>query len=129
MKQSLADKGAGITDPVAGQGAAADKLDGKSPLVASKEMETKKNLTEAQSKKITNNKFYHKDIQVIPKSQVPSEYILLGKSPDEPWPDNPGDVYVKYTTNPDQTYAEVNYGAINSMGEQLNMIATIETIK
>jgi hypothetical protein len=126
MKQSLADKGAGITDPVAGQGAAADKLDGKSPLVASKEMETKKNLTEAQSKQITNNKFYHKDIQVIPKSQVPSEYILLGKSPDEPWPDNPGDVYVKYTINPDQTYAEVVYAVINSAGEQLGMIATKE---
>ena len=126
MKQSLADKGTGITDPLAGQGAAADKLDGKSPLVASKELETKKNLTEAQSKQITSSKYFHKDIQVIPKSQVPSEYILLGKSPDEPWPDNPGDVYVKYTTNPDQTYAEVNYAAINSMGEQLGMIATKE---
>ena len=126
VKQSIADKGKGITDPVAGQGASADKLDGKSPLVASKEMETKKQLTEAQSKKFTNNRFYHKDVQIIPKSQVPSDYILLGFSPDEPWPDNPGDVYIKYTINPDQTYAEVNYAVINSAGEQLGMIKTKE---
>ena len=124
LKNKPSDMAAGITDPISGQSAVADKFDGNTAAIAAKELETKKQLTTEQSNTIINTKFFHKDLQVIPKSQIPSYYIQLGMSPDEPWPDSPGDVYIKYTINPDQTYAEVNYGTIDSTGFRMEMMTT-----
>ena len=124
LKNKPSDMAAGITDPISGQSAVADKFDGNTAAIAAKELETKKQLTTEQSNTIINTKFFHKDLQVIPKSQIPSNYIQLGMSPDEPWPDSPGDVYIKYTINPDQTYAEVNYGTIDSTGFRMEMMTT-----
>ena len=116
----------GIPNKQGGQSAVADKFDGKTPLVASKETQAKHQLTEEQSKKITFQKVLHPDVKVIPKSQVPSNYIILGKSPDDPWPHSPGDVYITYKSNPGETHEKVEYAGIDSTGYTHHMMTTKE---
>ena len=77
IKQNLADKGAGITDPVSGQSAAADKLDGKSPLVASKELETKNQYTNKQADMFVSLGLIKEEFKAVKKSAISSDYGLL----------------------------------------------------
>jgi len=53
LKTNIADNMAGITDPISGQSAMAENLDGKTPAVAAKEAQNKENLTEWQSYRLT----------------------------------------------------------------------------
>lgn len=73
LKTNLADNAAGITDPVAGQSATADNLDGKTPIVAAKEAENTENLTEWQSERLTRLKATgnYTDVKVTSSSKLP----------------------------------------------------------
>ena len=78
LKTNIADNMAGITDPISGQSAAADKLDGKSPLVAEKEMETKNQYTKKQAKNITN--YISMGYKEVPKSSIPTDQVQFIQS-------------------------------------------------
>ncbi len=83
LKTNLADNTAGIPDPVAGQSATADNLDGKTPIVAAKEAENTENLTEWQSERLTRLKATgnYTNVKVTSVSKLPG---WVKKHPNNP---------------------------------------------
>ena len=74
LKSTPADMAAGITDPVAGQSATVDNLDGKTPIVAAKEAQNTENLTEWQSDRLTRLKAAgnYTNVKITSVSKLPS---------------------------------------------------------
>ena len=83
LKTNFADNAAGITDPVAGQSATADNLDGKTPIVAAKEAENTENLTQWQSERLTRLKATgnYTNVKITSASKLPG---WVKKHPNNP---------------------------------------------
>ncbi len=65
-----ADKEAAITDPKVGQSAIVEKLDGKTPIEAIKENESKFNITKTQSAKLASLKLMWTEAKIIKESEL-----------------------------------------------------------
>jgi hypothetical protein len=74
LKSTPADLATGIPDPVAGQSATADNLDGKTPIVAAKEAQNTENLTEWQSDRLIRLKATgnYTNVKIISVSKLPT---------------------------------------------------------
>jgi hypothetical protein len=74
LKSTPADLAKGIPDPVAGQSATADNLDGKTPIVAAKEAQNTENLTEWQSDRLIRLKATgnYTNVKIISVSKLPT---------------------------------------------------------
>ena len=65
-----ADKEASIPDPKAGQSSIVEKLDGKTPIEAIKENESKFNITKTQSAKLASLKLMWTEAEIIKESEL-----------------------------------------------------------
>jgi hypothetical protein len=74
LKSTPADLAKGIPDPVAGQSATADNLDGKTPIVAAKEAQNTENLTEWQSDRLIRLKATgnYTNVKITSVSKLPT---------------------------------------------------------
>jgi hypothetical protein len=74
LKSTPADMASGIPDPVAGQSATADNLDGKTPIVAAKEAQNTENLTEWQSDRLIRLKATgnYTNVKITSVSKLPT---------------------------------------------------------
>jgi hypothetical protein len=74
LKSTPADLAKGIPDPVAGQSATADNLDGKTPIVAAKEVQNTENLTEWQSDRLIRLKATgnYTNVKITSVSKLPT---------------------------------------------------------
>jgi hypothetical protein len=70
-----ADKEASIPDPKAGQSSIVEKLDGKTPIEAIKENESKFNITKTQSAKLASLKLMWREAKIIKTSDLNSEEL------------------------------------------------------
>ena len=84
LKTNIADNMAGITDPISGQSAMAENLDGKTPAVAAKEAQNKENLTEWQSYRLTRliAAGNYTNVKVTSVSKLPSWVKEHPQNPD-----------------------------------------------
>ena len=83
LKSTPADIASGIPDPVAGQSATADNLDGKTPIVAAKETQSTENLTPWQSERLTRLKAAgnYTNVKIVSVSNLPG---WVKKHPNNP---------------------------------------------
>jgi len=86
LKTSPADMVAGVTDPVVGQSASADNLDGKTPIVAAKEVENTEGLTPWQSKRFTRLKAAgnYTSVKIVSSSSLPTWVKNHPHNPENP---------------------------------------------
>jgi len=75
LKNKPSDMASGITDPVSGQSAAAEYFGGKTAIVASKEAESKFNITKTQSAKLASLKLMWTEAKIIKTSDLNSEEL------------------------------------------------------
>jgi len=101
----------GITPAISNQSAGADNLKGKTPLEASKEVENKNGLTEAQSIVLIRAQQFDSRIKLVPKSSIPLSFRFILY---------PGDVFMISPAN--EEYSEDAYAKLSPDGTHKELI-------
>jgi hypothetical protein len=97
---------------ITNQSAAADNLKGKTPLEASKEVQNKNGLTEAQSVALTRAQQFDSKITLVPRTSIPPMFKIINELP--------GDVFMKSPAN--EEYSEDSYAILKTDGTHKELI-------
>lgn len=102
---------------ITNQSAGADNLKGKTPLEASKEIQNKNGLTEAQSISLTRAQQFDSKITLVPRTSIPPTFKIINELP--------GDVFMKAPAN--EEYSDDSYAILKTDGthKQLIQIRTL----
>ena len=97
---------------ITNQSAGADNLKGKTPLEASKEVQNKNGLTEAQSVALTRAQQFDSKITLVPRTSIPPMFKIINELP--------GDVFMKAPAN--EKHPEDGYAILKTDGTHKELI-------